>query len=314
ADPACRPRRLAPVVVFDGPLALLLLGERDVEVEVEVPAERGRPGEAPAHPLLVCLQFRERSPRHRRKRDVVVGQVDDEAVEPVCDRRAGRTPRRVVGPEHEVVNEELRAPSEEVCQRGAPLVGLESIFLVDPDPRQLLPPPRQLVAAPRELLLLLEQLNPGCKPLFMCPGHVLRHRSSPLPSGVLHRAFPSVPLMPRSPIPSRRSSPPSAVPRPSARPRTVGQNPPRTGPGRCPPAPPQCRRGSRTPRRAASSSAARAHGPCPYQRGPRRRRRPRCPAPRGGCARPGSGNGARPSKRCRSGKRGRWTGRPPSRC
>src|SRR2546425_5738683 len=43
-------------------------------------------------------------------------------------------PARVVGPEHEVVDEELRAPSEEVCQRGAPLVGLESIFLVDPNP------------------------------------------------------------------------------------------------------------------------------------------------------------------------------------
>src|SRR3989338_5550035 len=33
-------RRLAPVVVFDEPLALLLLGERDVEVGVEVAAER----------------------------------------------------------------------------------------------------------------------------------------------------------------------------------------------------------------------------------------------------------------------------------
>src|SRR6266481_1868840 len=68
--------------------------------------------------------------------------------------------------------------------RGAPLVGLESIFLVDPNPRQLLPSPRQLVAAPRELLLRLEQLEPRCKPLFTCPRHVLRHRSSLLHSGV----------------------------------------------------------------------------------------------------------------------------------
>jgi hypothetical protein len=72
-----------------------------------------------------------------------------EAVEPVRDRRAGRTPRRVVGPEHEVVDEELRAPSEEICQRGAPFIGLESVLLVDPDPRQLLTSPRQLVAVPR---------------------------------------------------------------------------------------------------------------------------------------------------------------------
>jgi hypothetical protein len=48
-----------------------------------------------------------------------------------------------------VVDEELRAPSEEVCQRGGSLIGLESVLLVDPDPRQLLTPVRQLVAAPR---------------------------------------------------------------------------------------------------------------------------------------------------------------------
>src|SRR5439155_377080 len=167
-------------------------GEGDVEVEAEVAAERGRPGKRPPHPPLVRRQLRERRPRHRRERDVVVGQVDDEAVEPVRDGRAVRTPRRVVGPEHEVVDEELRAPSEEVCQRGAPLVGLESILLVDPNPRQLLPPPRQLVAAPRELLLRLEQLEPRCEPLFTCPGHVLRHRSSLLPSGVL--GVPGLPL------------------------------------------------------------------------------------------------------------------------
>ena len=145
---------------------------------VEVAAERGRPGKRPAHPPLVRLQLRERRPRHRPERDVVVRQVDDEAVEAVRDRRAGRAACRVVGPEHEVIDEELRAPSEEVRQRGASLVGLESIRLVDPNPRQLLPPPRQLVAAPRQLLLRLEQLEPRCKPLFTCPGLVFRHRSS----------------------------------------------------------------------------------------------------------------------------------------
>jgi len=44
---AAFPRRLAPVVVFDAPLALLLLGAPDVEVGVEVAAERGRPGKRP---------------------------------------------------------------------------------------------------------------------------------------------------------------------------------------------------------------------------------------------------------------------------
>src|SRR5216117_4433268 len=102
-----------------------------------------------------------------------------EAVEPVRDRRAGCTPRRVVRPEHVVIDEELRAPSEEVCQRGAALVGVEFVLLVDPDPRQLLPPSRQLIAAMRQLLLCLQQLEPRRKPLFTCPGLVLGHRSPP---------------------------------------------------------------------------------------------------------------------------------------
>src|SRR5207244_5747134 len=52
AAPDQRRARLAPVVVFDASLALLLLGEADVEVEVEVAAERGRPGKRPPHPPL----------------------------------------------------------------------------------------------------------------------------------------------------------------------------------------------------------------------------------------------------------------------
>src|SRR5882672_8597172 len=185
---ALLPGGLAPIVVFDA-FALLLLAKRNAEVEVEFAADRRRPGERPAHPPLVRLQLRERRPRHRRKRDVVIRQVHDEAVEPVGDRRAGCTPRRVVGPEHVVIDEELRASLEEFRQRGAPFVGLESVLLVDADPRQLLPSPRQLVAAPRVLLLRLEQLEPRCEPIFTCPGHVLRHRSSLLRSSVFRRSF-----------------------------------------------------------------------------------------------------------------------------
>src|SRR5262245_1016442 len=50
-------RRLAHVVVFKTALALLLLAEPDIEVGVEVAAERGRPGKRPPHPLLVRLQL-----------------------------------------------------------------------------------------------------------------------------------------------------------------------------------------------------------------------------------------------------------------
>src|SRR5215472_14256759 len=50
------PRRSAPIVVVDT-VALLLLGEPDAEVEVEVAAEGGRPGKRPAQPPLVRLQL-----------------------------------------------------------------------------------------------------------------------------------------------------------------------------------------------------------------------------------------------------------------
>jgi hypothetical protein len=77
-----------------------------------------------------------------------------------------------------VIDEELRAPSEEVWKCGAPLVGIESILLVDANPGQCLPPTSQLVAAPREILLSLEQLEPCCEPLLTSTSHVLCHRSS----------------------------------------------------------------------------------------------------------------------------------------
>jgi hypothetical protein len=48
-----------------------------------------------------------------------------------------------------VVDEELRAPSEEIREERFSFVGLEAILLVYPNPRQLLPPPCPLVAAAR---------------------------------------------------------------------------------------------------------------------------------------------------------------------
>ena len=94
------------------------------------------------HPMrrLYACSFASGARDTAAKHDVVVRQVNDQAVETVRDRRAGRTPRRVVGPEHEMVDEQLRAALEQVRQRGAPRVGLESIFLVDPNPWQLLTP------------------------------------------------------------------------------------------------------------------------------------------------------------------------------
>jgi hypothetical protein len=105
----------------------------------------------------------------------VVLEVNDEAVEAVRDRRAGRAARRVLGSEHEVVHEELRAPSEQVRQRSVTFVGLEAVVLLDPDPGKLLPLSSQLVAPPGQILLGLEQLEPRRVPLLTRSRRVLRH-------------------------------------------------------------------------------------------------------------------------------------------
>src|SRR5262245_10632904 len=110
--------------------------------------------------------------------------MHDEPVEAVRDRRAGRTAACVVRPEHEMVDEELRAAAEKVRKRGIAFVGFEPILLVDPNPRQFLALLRQLVVSPRQLLLRLEQLQARCEPLLACPGPVLRHRSCLLPWGL----------------------------------------------------------------------------------------------------------------------------------
>src|SRR5258708_33287515 len=191
------PRRQPQVdrteVVLDGSRLPLLLGDRRLEVVVEVVVERRRPGEAPAHAPLVRLQFRERSSRHRAECDVVIREVDDGPVDPVRDGGAGRTPCRVLGPEHEVIDEELRTSSEEIGEGRCALVCLEAVLLVDSNPGQLLPRPRQFVATLRQRLLGLEQLQPGRQPLFTGSGLVIGHCVSPF-CGYNRLAWPAPPM------------------------------------------------------------------------------------------------------------------------
>jgi hypothetical protein len=55
-----------------------------------------------------------------------------------------------------MIDEQLRAPFEQVLERRAAAIGVEVIVLVDAHPRQLLPLPRQRIAAVRQVLLRLE--------------------------------------------------------------------------------------------------------------------------------------------------------------
>src|SRR6202008_3738284 len=100
----------------------------------EIVPEGGGPRERPAHSLFVYPQFRQGRARNRPEHHIVVGQVDRNPVKSVRDGRAGGTTGDVLGPKHEVVNEELRASPEKVRQRSASIVGLEAVLLVDSHP------------------------------------------------------------------------------------------------------------------------------------------------------------------------------------
>jgi hypothetical protein len=85
----------------------------------------------------------------------------DDTVEVIGNQGASGASPALVGEqgsvaEHEMIDEELRAPLEEVFKRGAAFIGLESILFVNADPRQFQTLPGQFVAAPSQLLLGLE--------------------------------------------------------------------------------------------------------------------------------------------------------------
>src|SRR5215216_5948610 len=84
---------------------------------------------------------------------------------PAVDRRA----------EHEVVDEQLRAPVEELGEGLRAFVGLEAVVLVDTHPRKVSPLARQLVTAARERLLALEQLLARRKPVLTGSDPAIRH-------------------------------------------------------------------------------------------------------------------------------------------
>jgi len=115
-------------------------------------------GKPQAHPGPVGPQVLERSAGDGDERHTPRREMDNGAVETVRGVRATRTTRvrpAVDGrPEHEVVDEQLRAPAEEVGQRLRPVVGLEAVVLVDGHPRQRLPLASELIAPARELLFV----------------------------------------------------------------------------------------------------------------------------------------------------------------
>ena len=122
---------LGTIIIFGAAFALLLVGQRHGEIPVEVAVERGGPGEDPAHALPEGLQLGQRGAGDGPEHHVMVGEMDGKTVEAVSDRRAGRAAGRVVGAEHEMVDEQLRAALEQMREGGAAFLGVEAILLVD---------------------------------------------------------------------------------------------------------------------------------------------------------------------------------------
>src|SRR5262245_14390384 len=94
-----------------------------------------------------------------------------------------RTPRAgaelVVGPEHDVVCEQLRASVEQLDEGLLPVLGVEPIILVDGDPREPTAPLGYLLAELGVLILELAKLIASRPPLLAGSNRVLGHRSPP---------------------------------------------------------------------------------------------------------------------------------------
>ena len=108
----------------------------------------------------------------------MVLQVQVRLVEAVGNGRAARAGFVPVGVEHEVIDDQLRTPSEQIHEQGFAILGVEAVGLVEADPRQIPPPAGQLVVQAGQLLFSPKQLKPGVEPLGTGSDAMIRHRWS----------------------------------------------------------------------------------------------------------------------------------------
>src|SRR5262245_64922898 len=90
----------------------------------------------------------------------------EHAVDGVGHRRVDRAARRVAWSEHEVVDEQLGSPVEQLRERLLAVVGVEAVLLLDRDPGQLASLPGEVVADPGVLLFAHEKPIARGKPFF----------------------------------------------------------------------------------------------------------------------------------------------------
>ena len=111
-------------------------------------------------------------------------QMRQGAVEVIGGQRATGAPLRLVldpqsEPEHEVVDEQLRASVEELGQGLRSGLGFEAVVLLDRHPGQFPAPTSDLIALAHVLLLALEQFLARLKPLLFRSDRVPGHRTAP---------------------------------------------------------------------------------------------------------------------------------------
>src|SRR4051812_47659070 len=102
-----------------------------------------------------------------------------ELIAQVRTSRAGAV--GVVGPEHDVVGEQLRAPVEELGERLLAVLGIEAVLLLDGNPRELTALFGHLLAELGVLGLELGQLIASGLPFLARCDLVVGHRRLPWP-------------------------------------------------------------------------------------------------------------------------------------
>jgi hypothetical protein len=95
-------------------------------------------------------------------------------------RAAGAGAELVIGAEHDVVGEQLRAPVEELGERLLPVLGVELVFLLHRNPGKLTALLGHLLAERCVLSLELRKLTASRLPLLAGSDLVVLHRSPPV--------------------------------------------------------------------------------------------------------------------------------------
>src|SRR5262245_32066874 len=160
------PFRRGPEVVLSTPGGDVLRFERDLEVVVEVAAERRDPEELPSHALAHRLDLLDRRAGHGRIAHIVVLEVGQDAIHVVDLERAADALMLRARRHHEMLYVELASALEEVRQRQLAVGAVETILLLHSNPGKGQAQGRNRIAVPGQCLLMLQKGNPRFEPLF----------------------------------------------------------------------------------------------------------------------------------------------------